>query len=100
MREILDGRFEEARIAQEAAFQAERADVSEEIVRLRSHLDGLRKLLAASEPTGRRIEFLLQEVQREVNTISSKSSDLALTELALAAKGEVEKLREQVQNVE
>ena len=100
MRELLDGRVDEARLAQEAAFQVERADVSEEIVRLGSHLDGLRKLLAARDPTGRRIEFLLQEVGREVNTISSKSNDLGLTELALAAKGEVEKLREQSQNVE
>lgn len=100
MRELLGERFDAARIAQEAAVQADRADVSEEIVRLGSHLAGLKKLLDGREPAGRRIEFLLQELQREVNTISSKSSDLRLTELALAAKGEVEKLREQVQNVE
>ena len=85
---------------QEAAFQAERSDVTEEIVRLRSHLGGLRDLTAADDAVGKRIDFLLQEVQREVNTVASKSSDLRLTQLAVEAKGEVEKIREQVQNVE
>ncbi len=100
MRELLDGKADETRIVQEAAFQAERSDVTEEIVRLQSHLAGLRELFEFTEPTGKRIEFLLQEVQREVNTVASKSSDLALTRNAVEAKGEVEKIREQVQNVE
>jgi len=100
MREMLEGKVDEARIVQEAAFLVERSDVTEEIVRLRSHLGGLKDLLGAAEAVGKRIDFLLQEVQREVNTVASKSSDLALTQLAVEAKGEVEKIREQVQNVE
>jgi uncharacterized protein (TIGR00255 family) len=100
MRELLEGKADPSRIVQEAAFLAERSDVTEEIVRLQSHLAGLRDLLGAAEPVGKRIEFLLQEVQREVNTVASKSSDLALTHGAVEAKGEVEKIREQVQNVE
>jgi uncharacterized protein (TIGR00255 family) len=100
MNDLLGGKADAGRIVQEAALLAERSDVSEEVVRLESHLGGLGDLLASTEPVGRRIEFLLQEVQREVNTIASKSSDLRLTELALEAKGELEKLREQVQNVE
>lgn len=100
MRELLEGKVDESRIAQEAAFQAERGDVTEEIVRLRSHLAGLRDLLGLDESVGKRMDFLLQEVQREVNTVASKSSDLRLTQIAVEAKGEVEKIREQVQNVE
>jgi uncharacterized protein (TIGR00255 family) len=100
MQELLDGKVDEARILQEAAFQVERSDVTEEIVRLRSHLGGLRDLTAAEDAVGKRIDFLLQEVQREVNTVASKSSDLRLTQLAVEAKGEVEKIREQVQNIE
>jgi len=100
MQELLEGKVDEARIVQEAAFQAERSDVTEEIVRLRSHLGGLRDLLGVDDAVGKRIDFLLQEVQREVNTVAAKSSDLRLTQLAVEAKGEVEKIREQVQNVE
>jgi uncharacterized protein (TIGR00255 family) len=100
MRELVDGKFDEARILQEAAFLAERSDVTEEVVRLKSHLGALRDLLDSEETVGKRIDFLLQEVQREVNTVASKSSDLELTHLAVDAKGEVEKIREQVQNVE
>ncbi|MGH7897081.1 MAG: YicC/YloC family endoribonuclease [Candidatus Binatia bacterium] len=100
MRELLEGRVDETRILQEAAMQAERSDVSEEVVRLRSHLAGLRDLARSTEAVGKRIEFLLQEVQREVNTVASKSSDLGLTQAAVEAKSEVEKIREQVQNVE
>jgi uncharacterized protein (TIGR00255 family) len=100
MRELLEGKVDESRIVQEAAFQVERGDVTEEIVRLRSHLGGLRNLLGAADAVGKRIDFLLQEVQREVNTVGSKSSDLRLTQLAVEAKGEVEKIREQVQNIE
>jgi len=100
MRELLEDKVEPARIVQEAAFQVERSDVTEEIVRLRSHLAGLQDLLQADDAVGKRIDFLLQEVQREVNTVASKSSDLRLTQVAVEAKGEVEKIREQVQNVE
>src|SRR5262249_17595406 len=100
MRGLVRGKVDESRIVQEAAFQVERGDVTEEIVRLRSHLGGLRELLDAADAVGKRIDFLLQEVQREVNTVGSKSSDLRLTQLAVEAKGEVEKIREQVQNIE
>jgi len=100
LRELLAGNVDETRLVQEAAFQVERSDVTEEIVRLRSHLSGLRDLLEADDAVGKRIDFLLQEVQREVNTVASKSSDLRLTQLAVEAKGEIEKIREQVQNIE
>lgn len=89
-----------ARVAQEVAYLAERSDVTEELVRLRSHLDELRKLLAAGGPCGKQIEFLLQETHREINTIGSKVNQLEITRLVVEAKGEVERLREQVQNVE
>jgi uncharacterized protein (TIGR00255 family) len=91
---------EPGRLVQEVALAVDRADVSEELARLESHFDALRKLLSASEPVGKRIEFLLQEILREVNTIGSKANQLALTEVVLEAKGEIEKLREQVANVE
>jgi uncharacterized protein (TIGR00255 family) len=100
LRELLAGNVDEARLVQEAAFQVERSDVTEEIVRLRSHLSGLRDLLEADDSVGKRIDFLLQEIQREVNTVASKSSDLRLTQHAVEAKGEIEKIREQVQNIE
>ena len=89
-----------ARVAQEVAYLAERSDVTEELVRLRSHLDELRKLLASGGPCGKQIEFLLQETHREINTIGSKVNQLEITRLVVEAKGEVERLREQVQNVE
>jgi uncharacterized protein (TIGR00255 family) len=88
------------RLAQEAALLAERADVTEETVRIASHLGALRDLLRSSEPVGKRVEFLLQELHREVNTVGSKVGDLRVAGLVLDAKAEIEKLREQVQNVE
>ncbi len=88
------------RLEQEVAFLAERADVTEELTRLRSHLAQIGTLLAADEPVGRKLEFLLQEVHREVNTIGSKSADLAITRAVLDLKAELEKLREQVANIE
>jgi uncharacterized protein (TIGR00255 family) len=91
---------DEERLAQEVAFVLSRGDITEELVRLESHLSALHALCASHEPVGKRMDFLLQEIHREVNTIASKSNDLALTDLSLAARGEIEKLREQVQNVE
>ena len=79
---------------------ADRADVSEEIVRLSSHLDALGGLVDARDPVGKRIEFLVQEINRELNTIGSKAGDLDVTNLVIAGKAAVEKIREQVQNVE
>ncbi len=88
------------RLEVEVALLADRADVTEEITRLRSHLGQLGALLEAAEPVGRKLEFLLQEVHREVNTIGSKSSDMAITRAVLELKAELERLREQVANVE
>lgn len=89
-----------ARLAQEVAYLSDRSDVSEEMVRLRSHLMQFRDALNANGETGKMLDFLLQELNREANTTLSKSTDLAIKEAALAIKAEVEKLREQVQNVE
>jgi uncharacterized protein (TIGR00255 family) len=101
MQRLLQGNeIDMARVAQEAAFVADRADVTEEMVRLASHLSALRQFLGGREPAGKQIEFLLQEVHREINTIGSKVNNLAVTQLVVEAKGEVERLREQVQNVE
>ncbi len=89
-----------ARLAQEVAYLADRSDVSEEMVRLRSHLLQFREALDMQAETGKMLDFLLQELNREANTTLSKSTDLTIKEAALGIKAEVEKLREQVQNVE
>jgi len=88
------------RLAQEVAYLADRSDVSEEITRLKSHLEQFRETLEANGEAGKRLDFLLQELNREANTVLSKSTDLQIKDAALAIKAEVEKLREQVQNVE
>lgn len=95
-------RLDESRLAMEVALLAERTGITEEIVRLRSHLAEGRRLLSegADGGVGRPLEFLLQEMHREINTIGSKGSDVAVARAVLQAKGELEKLREQVQNVE
>lgn len=97
--------IEPARLAQEAALLAQRSDVSEELDRLRSHLLQFGKLLDVAGETGKKLDFLLQEMQREANTLLSKTPGveteaLAITGLALEIKAEIEKLREQVQNIE
>lgn len=89
-----------ARLAQEVAYLSDRSDVSEEMVRLRSHLTQFREALNSTSETGKMLDFLLQELNREANTTLSKSTDISIKEAALAIKQEVEKLREQVQNVE
>jgi len=89
-----------ARLAQEVAYLADRSDVSEEMVRLRSHLSQFQEALDAPREAGKMLDFLLQELNREANTTLSKSTDLVIKEAGLAIKAEVEKLREQVQNVE
>jgi uncharacterized protein (TIGR00255 family) len=88
------------RLAQETAYFANRCDITEEIVRTRSHLDRFEEYLGEEGSVGRRLEFLIQEMNREVNTISSKASDSPISRAAVEVKGELEKLREQVQNVE
>jgi len=89
-----------ARLAQEVAYLADRSDVSEEMVRLRSHLSQFQEAIDSQAETGKMLDFLLQELNREANTTLSKSTDLSIKEAGLAIKAEVEKLREQVQNVE
>jgi uncharacterized protein (TIGR00255 family) len=89
-----------ARIAQEAAFLADRADISEEIVRAASHLKQFRSIMDAAEPGGRKLNFLLQELNREFNTMGSKISNAAAAHVVVEVKTELEKIREQIQNVE
>jgi len=88
------------RLAQEVAYLADRSDISEELARLRSHLEQFRSSIDANGEVGKRLDFLLQELNREANTVLSKSTEIAIKDSALAIKAEVEKLREQVQNVE
>ena len=104
--ELLNGvQLDPGRLAQEAALLAERSDVSEELARLRSHVEQFQKLLTGAGETGKKLDFLLQEMQREANTLLSKTpgveaEGLAITGLALEVKSDIEKLREQAQNVE
>jgi uncharacterized protein (TIGR00255 family) len=92
--------IDETRLAQEVAYLAERSDISEEIARLKSHLSQLRELLSGDGEIGKKLDFLLQEINREANTILSKASELTVCDSAIEIKAEVEKLREQAQNVE
>jgi uncharacterized protein (TIGR00255 family) len=91
---------EPARLAQEVAFFAERVDVAEELTRLGSHLSQMRALLGSEAPAGRRLEFLVQEVNREVNTVGSKSQHAGIAAQVVELKAELERIREQVANVE
>ncbi len=99
--ELLDkSSIDETRLAQEVAYLAERSDITEEIARLKSHLAQLRELLSGDGEIGKKLDFLLQETNREANTILSKSSEISICDSAIEIKTEVEKLREQAQNVE
>lgn len=101
MREVLQSTtIDESRILTEAAIFADKVAVDEETVRLRSHIAQLRDMLQGSEPVGRKLDFLIQEVNRECNTIGSKCNDLAIAQDVVNMKAEVEKIREQVQNIE
>ena len=101
MEEVLQSTsIDEQRILMEAAVYADKVAVDEETVRLRSHAAQLRTMLESDEPMGRKMDFLIQEVNRESNTIGSKCNDVAIAEIVVALKAEVEKMREQVQNVE
>ncbi|MBW1708350.1 MAG: YicC family protein [Deltaproteobacteria bacterium] len=98
---LTDGlELDQARLLQEVAYMAERSDITEEVVRLRSHIDQFQSNLDEGGVVGRRLEFLLQEMNRETNTISSKIGDVAITKVTINIKSELEKLREQVQNLE
>jgi len=102
LRELLgEVPVDEARIAMELAVAADRSDITEELVRLRSHLAQFRDtVLGEDGALGRKLEFLLQEMGREVNTLGAKANDLEITRQVIAMKAELESLREQVQNVE
>jgi uncharacterized protein (TIGR00255 family) len=101
LQEIQTGvQVDETRLAQEAIMLADRSDISEEIARLKSHLTQMRDVVHADEEVGKRIDFILQEMNREANTILSKASDIAISDAAIIIKTEVEKMREQGQNVE
>ncbi len=93
---VLDG----GRIAQEAAFLADRCDISEEIVRARSHISQFHLIMNSGEPAGRKMNFLLQELNREFNTIGSKTEKAIVSHTVVDVKSEIEKIREQVQNIE
>jgi uncharacterized protein (TIGR00255 family) len=98
--ELLAGSIDPERLVHETAVMADRSDITEELVRLGSHIPALEGLVAADGSVAKRIDFVLQEINREFNTIGSKAGDLEITNLVVEAKAEVEKLREQVQNVE
>lgn len=101
MREVLQSTtIDEGRILTEAAIFADKIAVDEETVRLRSHIAQLRDMLRSEQPIGRKLDFLIQEVNRECNTIGSKCNDLTITQDVVNMKAEVEKIREQVQNIE
>lgn len=105
MKTVLDGGFDQERILQEAALIAERSDVEEEVTRLRTHIDHFAGLLDQGGEVGKKLDFLLQEMNREANTLLSKTSGVAgngtrITEAGLGMKSEIEKAREQVQNLE
>ncbi len=92
--------IDQGRLAQEVAYLADRADISEEITRLRTHIDHFRSIMSDEKDVGKRLDFLTQELNREANTITSKTNNMVVKENALAVKSEIEKIREQVQNVE
>lgn len=101
IKEVLDGReIDESRILTEVAIYADKVAVNEETVRLNSHFDEFDEIIASGEPAGRRLDFLIQEINREVNTIGSKASDIEIAKTVVTLKGEIEKLREQIQNIE
>ena len=101
MQDVLENtNLDEARILQEAAIYADKIAVDEESVRLRSHLDQLESMLAGGGPIGRKLDFLLQEMNRETNTIGSKGNDLEQARTVVDMKAELEKVREQTQNIE
>lgn len=101
LKEVLeDKQIEEQRILTEAAIFADKVAVDEETVRLHSHFKQFREMTVADEPIGRKLDFLVQELNRETNTIGSKAQDLRITKIVIEVKSEIEKIREQIQNIE
>lgn len=101
LKEILeDANIDEQRILTEAAIFAEKIAIDEETVRLQSHIEQFRSLIEAYEPIGRKLDFLVQEINREINTMGSKAQDVEITKYVVDMKSDVEKIREQIQNIE
>lgn len=101
IRDVLEDRtIDESRILTEVAIFADKVAVNEETVRLASHFEEFNEIITAGEPAGRRLDFLIQEINREINTIGSKAQDIEIAKIVVTLKGEVEKLREQIQNIE
>ncbi len=101
IKELMEGaEYDEARLLTECAIFADKADISEELARLSSHFSQFRKILKENVPVGRKLDFLVQEMNREVNTIGSKCNDGEIAKLVIEAKSFVEKIREQIQNIE
>lgn len=101
MTELLgDFKIDDARLLTEVGIMADRVCIDEELVRLKSHFNELEKILALSEPVGRKLDFLVQEINRETNTIGSKANDFGIAKNVVEIKSEIEKLREQIQNIE
>lgn len=93
-------KMDEERLARELVYYVDRSDITEEVVRLKTHLDKYFELLARSEPVGRNLDFLGQEMNREITTLSSKTADLSISDYALQMKIEISKIREQIMNIE
>ena len=101
LRELLeDTSIDEQRLLMEVTLFADRACIDEEITRLTSHISQLRDIFEKDEPIGRKLDFLVQEMNREANTIASKSNDITITQITIELKSEIEKIREQIQNIE
>lgn len=100
MKDLLSGQLEEARLLTEAAIFADKSDINEELTRLLSHIKQFSQTLSATEPIGRKLDFLLQEMNREINTIGSKANDSSIAFQVVEMKSLLEKMREQVQNIE
>jgi len=98
--EMTSNMVDEARIIQEAAIFADKASITEEIVRLKSHIGHLRDLMDSSQSVGRKLDFLVQEMFREINTVASKANDIEMSQIVVDIKAELEKIREQIQNIE
>ncbi|HAZ36394.1 MAG TPA: YicC family protein, partial [Clostridiaceae bacterium] len=92
--------LDEARLLNEVAFFADKSNITEEIVRLKSHLAQMKSTIILNEPVGKKLDFLVQEMNRETNTIGSKANDLSITNMVVNIKSEIEKIREQIQNIE
>lgn len=100
--DLLGAKFEidEAKLANEVAFMADKASIDEEIVRLKSHIEQMKAQFELDEPVGRKLDFIVQEMNREINTIGSKSADVEILNCIIQSKSEIEKMREQIQNIE